>query len=450
VSKLDTLLPYVNVPGVSAAATDGSKYAWKDFQPRLSLTYDIFGDGKTVAKLAYSRFSSRMGTDEASRWSKNAAGWMGFYWWDTDENGIVDSPELFWYTLSDYALYPVFDDNTFVGEWEDAGGVFWGDFDYAYPAALGDLTYSTQPDAQGRHADEIFLAVEREIGPDFGVQLSATFRRTKDFSWDLKYFPETGVVQNPGWYEEASAVPADIPEFGSTGEAAGKIWYTLTAEATEYSPWYNRTPRPDYHEDYWGVDVVFNKRMSDKWMLSGSLTVQNSAREYGENGLWDPTNRWATEGRPSSPYFVNFMAKLNGLYQFPFGITAGFSYEGRQGWIQAETFRIVDYTLPNPLSNSAILLMSPFGSNRLPFLHKLNFRLEKMFRLGDNGSIHAMVDIFNILNADTPIDRTEKFHGTYYVYEDPELNTWVPNPASDLINQILMPRVFRLGIRFQF
>ncbi len=449
--RLAGLLPYAEVPARDAYSSDGSKYAWRDLQPRIALSYDIFGDGKTIAKLAYSRYASWMGSGEASRWRQNASGWMKFYWWDTDEDEIVDDSELYWYTTGNYSLYPVVDEGgVFVGDWEDAAGVFWGGFDYTDPRELSLLYNSIQADAQSPRTHEVILALEREILPEFAIEVSAMYRRYDHFVWSLKYFPDSGVIQNADWYVEANPVPSEIPGLGNTGEASQHPWYYTSAEGTGYSPWANETLRPDYYEDYWGLDLVFDKRLSNRWMFNGSFTLQDSRRHYGQIGLLDGTNSWAWEGQPTNSGFVKAMIKFSGLYQLPWDIAASFTYQGRQGWIVNETFEIVDYTLPNPLSNSATLLMKPYGSERLPFLHKLNVRLEKMFRFGEMGRLYVMADVFNLLNASTATNRSDKFYGTYYVYSDPGLNTWVPNGDAYRLNRILNPRVLRLGIRFQF
>ena len=144
------------------------------------------------------------------------------------------------------------------------------------------------------------------------------------------------------------------------------------------------------------------------------------------------------------------MFKMGGLIQLPLDIDVAATFQVREGWIIREYFRIFDYTLPNSRSNNAYLDMTTFGSARLPMFYNLTLRLEKMIRLGDTGRIYVMGDLFNVLNSAIENRRYQKFHGTYYKYANPALNRWVPNPNDYWLNEILNPRVLRVGIRFTF
>ena len=111
---------------------------------------------------------------------------------------------------------------------------------------------------------------------------------------------------------------------------------------------------------------------------------------------------------------------------------------------------LVDYRLPNPLSRSANLRMDYFGENRLPLFYNLTLRLEKMLRLGDTGRIYVMADLFNVLNLTIENRRYQKYHGTYYVYPNAAQNRYVPYNYYYALNEIINPRVMRIGVRFTF
>ncbi|RLE02005.1 MAG: hypothetical protein DRJ11_08345 [Candidatus Aminicenantes bacterium] len=73
-----------------------------------------------------------------------------------------------------------------------------------------------------------------------------------------------------------------------------------------------------------------------------------------------------------------------------------------------------------------------------------------MIKVGDTGRIYIMADLFNVLNSAIENRRYQKDHGDYYVYPDASMNVFVPNPNDYALNEILNPRVLRLGVRFQF
>lgn len=447
---LDNLLPGAEIPEKAGIDANGDKYYWTDWSPRLGLTWDVTGDGKTIAKLSFNQFGSYMGIGEAGRYVPGGAGgWMDF-WWIDNGDGMMDFTELYWDYLANYQPYRVFDNaGNFIGDWSDAADRFWGGYDYQNPTNLTDPYTLVDADAQGGRTTEVILSLEREIFPDFGVQVNATYRRYGNDRLWYKYFPDTGVLESQDMYVEWKAPPANIPGIGDTKEASEHVYYYASQELTAYSPWEWIKKRPDYHENYYGIDLVANKRLSNKWMLSGSFSLQTKNRVYGDQGFLSPNNVWAFEGTPGGT-LPRWMLKLSGLYQLPYDINVSFIYKGREGWMVDEYFQLVDYTIPNPLSRSHQIYMTKAGSTRLPTMHYLTFRVEKMFRLGDTGRIYFMADLFNALNLNTVDRRRDINHGTYYIYPDPSQNTFVPDIRSFNISSIMNPRVLRLGVRFQF
>jgi len=448
---LDNLLPGFQMPGREGIAADGSTYAWVDYSPRLGITYDVFGDSRTIAKLAFGQYGSYMGIGEANRWiSGGGSGWIDF-WWQDNGDGMLDYTELYWHTIANYSPYRAFDDaGNFIGNWADAAGQFWGSYDYTNPQLAIDPYQSIDSDAQGMRTTEVMVSLERELLPDFAVQVNGTYRKFNNYRWTLKYFPDTGVFDNQGWYISAGTPPAEIPGIGDTKEAKNNEYYYLSTEGSAYSPYTRVRKQPDYYVDYWGLDFIFNKRLSNKWMLNGSFTIHTMGEHFGDQGFLNPNNVWANEGAPTTDRWSPWLLKLSGLYQLPYDINIGFTYNGRQGWIIREYFRLVDYTIPNPRSQSHDLDMTKFGTEALPTVHRLNLRLEKMFRVAETGRMYMMADLFNVFNSAANVRRQARFHGTYYVYDDSSLNRFVPNINNYKLLEVINPRVARFGIRFQF
>jgi hypothetical protein len=468
ITKINALLPGVPLSQTSAVDINGNKYAWKAWSPRLGITWDVTGDGKTLAKASFGMYGDFMGTGMADRWLPGGASGSIRFWWKDNGDGKIDWSELYWLYRrgagTNYAPYPAFDaSGNFIGNWTDASGYYWTNYDYQDPVKLTAPYAQTRADSGTSRTTEAMITLEREISTDFGVSIIGTYRKYDHFNWSLKYFPDTGVLQNQSWYISAGSPPSTLTGLGSTQEAANHDWYYTSAEGTAYSPYsiYERMPS-DRYNDYWGFDFVLNKRLSNKWMANVSLTYQTQAAHYGTQGYMSPTNIWAYEGQDSSAYIgsasgllnqytnARWLVKLSGLYQFPWDINASFTFQAREGWLIDEYFAYYDYTLPNPQSVSANLEMVPFGSNRLDPLVNIGLRLEKMLRLGDTGRIYIMGDLFNVLNADTIIRRQQKNHGSYYHYAGGVGDRWVPWVNYYNIDGTLNPRVARVGVRFTF
>lgn len=471
VDLLDAFLPAFPMQAVDATAADGSKYNWQTFSPRLGLTWDVFGDGKTIAKLSAARYGQFMGTGSSDMYVPGGASGSAGYWWnDMNGDAKVDFSELYWLMRRGGALYSpyrVYDDaGNFQGDLTDSSGYYWSGFDPLNPLKASAPYGSRTSEAQDNQTDELLFTLEREIFTDFAASVNLTYRKYSKFNWSLKYFKDANgnitAWQNPNWYQSAGKVPGTLPGLGSTGEAANHEWYYTTTAGTAYSPWWQEQRRPDFYTDYFGVDFIFNKRLSNKWMMNANFTWQTQAQHFPGNAVMNKTNLWAYDGQPQAAYiggasgkenqytYSRWMFKLSGLFQAPFGIDVSGTFQAREGWILQESFDFYNYTLPNPSSVSTGLVMAPFGTNRMPLFYNFNLRAEKMLKLGDAGRIYIMLDLFNALNSQIENRRYQMYNGSYYFYGDNDArNRFVPWPNYKKLNEILNPRVMRIGVRFQ-
>jgi hypothetical protein len=258
---------------------------------------------------------------------------------------------------------------------------------------------------------------------------------------------------------------------GDTGEAPDHDWYYrdeaymapdgYTFNTAGYTPYDWRGRRPDYNRGFYGVDIIFTKRLSNKWMFNGSLTWQHQAQHIGDEGYMSPNNLWATNDRLYAPLIGGASGKINqytysrwlikagGLYQLPYDFNVSFAFLAREGWVIQETVGYVDYALPNTRSRSYTSYIQPFGTDRLNTFFRFDVRLEKVITLGDTGRIYLMADFFNIFNSKLENRRYQKGWGTVYRYSDRSIS-YTPNSTAYTLNEILNPRLLRLGVRFQF
>ncbi|MBS3819832.1 TonB-dependent receptor [bacterium] len=451
---IQNVLPGSQIPQINP------DYAWKVFSPRIGVTYDVFGTGKTVLKLNLAKYGDFMGTGEASYFMKRGTGgWMDFWWQDQNDNGVVNATELYWRTAQDYSLTQVFDnEGNFIAEdiLPNAEGVMWGGYDFQNPQELSGSQYTMGPNVGSTNTWEAIFTVSQEVLPDFGVSADITYRRYDHFHWNLDYDPETGNKQSQDEYTQVGTIPDQTGPY-DTDEASDKPYY-LQESDVPYRWYQYREVRPDRYNEYYGLTVRANKRLSNNWMFRGSFTLQNQARHYGDEGYLNPTNIWALDGKPYAEYmggasgkvsqyvFSNWLFKLSGMYQFPWDINASFTFHARQGYVLRERVEIVDYNAPNPRNQSIWAWLNPFGTHRLPTFMNGNLRVEKMLSVGDVGKIYIMADVFNPLNLNTLNRRYQKDHGTYYVHS----GEFVQKANDGRPNAILNPRVLRLGVRFKF
>ncbi len=496
-SAFDALLPGLQIPkryhyyyDPATNSISTQKYHWSVFSPRIGLTWDVMGDGKTLLKINLAQYGDFMGTGWAD-WASpsGTGGWIDFWWFDQNNDMIVDPLELYWLWrrnppagASYYSPYRVFNADWSVAltsaQWADAADYYWGGYDPNNPQAFGEPYTSTRKGLGSSRTREAMITLEREVLPNFAVQLVGTYRRYDKMNWSLKYWLNSDGTRRyadasmfldrgkpaPSYYNSASGQVF----IDDTKEASNFNWYSASNEYLVYSPYSERQPRPNYYMDYFGIDLIWNKRLANKWMLNGSFTWQWQAQHYGEGSYINPTNLWAYDGKPQAAFvggasgkidqyiYSRWMFKLGGMYQLPFDINVSATFRMREGWVQDEYFTLVDYRIPANHTRSADIRMDYFGTQRLPLFYCLDFRLEKMLRLGQTGRIYFMLDVFNLLDKLIENRRYQKYWGTVRVYGDAQGNidwtrtTFTPNTTFNALNELLNPRVARLGVRFEF
>ncbi|MGB2844774.1 MAG: carboxypeptidase regulatory-like domain-containing protein [Candidatus Aminicenantaceae bacterium] len=412
---------------------------WQVLSPRFSLAYDLFGNGKDVIKLSIARYGSQSGFYMAD--FINPLGWteIDLIWQDGYQgfvntgvqDGRVQESELYGYdgtnlqdpTNPDYWLYS---SNVNVTD----------------PTAL-EAVNKFDPDYNSPLMDEVNISYEKELFTDFAARIELFYKKYHRQTW-TKFIDEDGVLETEDNYYVAGHDDAvDYDYYGRT----------------ELFPYQYRTNHEKAFDRYLGAQLVWTKRLSNKWMMNGSFTYSDWRRYYkGEylgfiqdivaypylrNGL---NNEEYFDGGVVAPesagsgiqgIFVNsrWQFKLSGLYQLPFGINFSGVFAAREGYVKP-TYILADM---QELGINELYGSSDgggkFGDERLPAFWVLNLRLEKVFQVSEGSYVVVSADAFNITNSAHSLKKETSM-------EDPDIFD------SDL--RILNPRVFRFGVRFHF
>ena len=490
------------LPGVSATAVAAvDNYQWNTWSPRIGITWDISGDGKTVAKLSLSQYGDVMGTGYNSASPLGTGGNTG-YWWKDGANlnpadSMVQFGEMYWSNWSGganpYQVYRLFDDSgaytaealaALVGGNDSnarKAGMYSG-YDWADKTALDYSNITTfffnDKVKSSTRTREILLTLEREIIPDFSAAINLTYRRYDSFDNWWTYYPDSiygttnpelaGLIVDDTtgpWYEEVGTIP-DTVEIGgvtySTGGAAGRPYYMPTADYPTVSSSYSMVKKGDGYNTYAGVDLVLNKRLSNKWYMNASFTFQDQRNHWGTTFL-NPTNQWMSDGKPyglwgggasgktSVLMYTRWMAKLTALYQLPYGFDVSGTFNAREGWKIPNYFYIYQEEAPNPAYPwTTALYTQEATADSLPTFYNITLRLEKKINIGA-GKLYLMADVFNLLNSAILNRAYDAYFGDADfagAVEYPEYS-WA-NPTNRLYNEILNPRIWRFGARFEF
>ena len=470
------------------------KYRWNTWSPRIGLSWDISGDGKNVAKLSYSEYGDLMPVGAFTPQPLGLGGSMGFWWNDTSGDSKVQLAEIFWQYSSanadhPYELYSLYkSDGTLsdaanaalVGGFESdaylAGN--YRDFDWQNPTAVNydylTTFYRSDIDPEAKSVKtsprtrEIMLSLERELRPDLALSVITTYRRYDNFDWAKAFYPADIYPETPDlvidntqtWYTPAGTIPETVKIGGVTYDmidAAGRPWYLPIASFPGETP-YRMIDKSNAYRTYFGLDLIVTKRLSNRWFLNASVTLQDQ-RVLWNGSYIDPTNKWALDGKPfgnlgggsvgktSVHMYARWLAKVSALYQLPLGFDVSGTLIAREGW-KIPYYVTLAYSGNDPWpgfykSNTICVQLPTKGS--LPAFYNLTFRIEKKIAVGA-GKMYFMADVFNVLNSAIVNRAYDAYYGTYYVNTQESS----ANPSNLLYNEILNPRVWRFGLRFEF
>jgi len=396
-------LPAVTFPGADSGVT------YNNWSPRLGATYDVRGNGKTIAKASYSIYFGQLNPGgQSGPLNPVTEALIGFPWTDTNGDTFVQGNEV------DYTRILTFG----------------GNYNPDNPTALTTVG-SVDPDLDNDRTLEFIVGIDHEVLPGFGVGASYIWRKYDQIWWDDRLnFGSSNYVART-FTPAASACPVA----GSRCETV--TYYEPTVPIP--SP-YIRTVRPDYYRDYNGFELTAQKRYSNRWMMAASYAYNNGKQYYDSPASYeDPTNiefydnaQYAPESTTSGidNVFINatWLFKLNGMYTLPWwDINLAANYGATEGYPFQQAVRTP--TRANR-AGTADVLLDAVGDNRLPTVQKVDFRVDKAFTFGTMRIIPSM-DIFNLTNVNTVLAQRRLQNAS----------------NANYISAIVSPRVIRFGVR---
>jgi hypothetical protein len=423
-----SILPAINYPNQSP------QFTWNSWSPRAGVTIRV--DDKTNVRASYSFFEGQLPAAYVFATNPVALSGVTYMYADNGSHIPTASNIDFSNVVSSYG------------------------FDPANPTALVSPN-SIDPNLRAPRTHSVIVGLDREILPNFAISTSFGWARASDLIWQMY----------PG------LTTADFVQAGTIGTvmtAQGPITsntpYYVLAPGVALPPGSLLTNRPGYHQRYWNWDITATKRLSNRWMMRAYLTLDNN-QEYFDNpalAIQDPTplavagagsgsagytsqpefgqttwvmpnfnggvvTNWAGSGSGSTTD-VFMQAKWSysvmGLYQFPYDIQASGTVYGRQGYPNPYYYVV---NRPGLGSSSPVLVNPDLNATRLPNVNMVDLRAEKSFKYRGVAAVLSL-DAFNVFNTNTALQENRQI--TAATFAQPR--------------QIVAPRIFRVGVRFQF
>jgi TonB dependent receptor-like, beta-barrel len=369
---------------------------WNAFAPRLHLSYDVTGDGKTVLKGGWARFNHMRDVQpEIDQHNRNVYTTMTFLWRDLNRNNTWDPGET--------NLDPNGSDFVSIA---------------GYTAEIPNL------DLKQPKADEFSLSIEREVMANMGLRITGIYSR--DFNTNRL----AGVQQTYESYNIPITNPDPGPD-GNVGTADDPgtfvtYWeFPATLAGFSNSNTISVNPGSQTDQTYKSFEIAVAKRLADRWQLNGSYSSTWLHVPFGTNRL--PLN-------PNAEIFTandtrEWLGRLSGAYIFPWDITGSAIFEHRSGTPLARQVQFRGgRTIPNIVVN-----VEPLGSIRTPNLNTLDLRASKSFNVGRGQRMEFRVNMFNALNINDAI--------TLNVRSGP--NFMIPT-------SIVLPRVVDFSVLYRF
>jgi hypothetical protein len=384
---------------------------WHNVGPRGAVTYDIRGNGRTVAKLSYGKYLDQINTGTPP--NPNASINQTYVW--NDLNGdLTFQPGTFTWNGSSYA-----------------GGEF-GNLQQTSNLAVAVF----DPSVRRAYRNELTVSVDHEVIPE--LLLSVSYLRTREH--DISGMVDQNIELWPSLYTPVELIEPGRDGIGGTADDRPITVYNQNAAGAVSSP---RTINDDrLATRYDGLDITATKRFSRRWTLLGGYTYSRTRVDL--TSLANPNAAFVNAAGESGGRRHNL--KSSAAVDLPWGITAGANFRLQSGLPITRTWT----TPPTALRQGAVTVNAePRGSVELDWLPTLDLRGGRFFKMGQN-RLELSVDFYNATNANTVYGvRTNTGPATIRVDGDPnQPPTQIPAFLSP--TQLLAPRVIRFNVSYEF
>ena len=395
----------------------GTPYSKFRVAPRLGFTFDLLGDKSTIIKGHYGEFTDGMYAGMIDRLNSDWSDKVYLYW---------DVPGAFWYEYN-----------------RDVHG-----------------TYVIDPEIKHPFMRQWTIGVERELFKDASFSVTYINRTYHNFQgqWNALATFTPVEMTYPVW-DPASKTMVDktFTLYDLTSGSAAEWHLTdvnvIADRLNQLYPGLNAKP----YRKYWGIEVLFNKRFSNRWQMvasyvysvaKGTMGNASAYRDIGWNSYYDP-NTWVNlDGHVTND--PTHMIKVQASYVLPFDISLNAYFHA----ITGEAYTQMRRSFRGDFAQGRVTFnVEPSGTFHYPIATSLDMRLEKTFRLASRYRLGAFVDVFNVLNNHTITSWGNTVEYNWYPGDSYDPGTgfqYSPLTGGHDLTGMVLPRRARLGLRFIF
>ena len=400
--RYQSYLPAQDGPPVNGVSTHfaavGNLMTWNLPAPRLGITYDLFGNGKTVLKGNYAQYWWNPGTvqiDENA--NNNPVDWYNRYAWsDKNGNGVFDQGEQ----------------GTLIAS---RGGV---------GSAILD------PNLKDTYTREAAVWVEHELRPSFGVHAGLVWRRINQLAQLNNVNRPFGAFTVPVTISD----PGPDGKLGTADDGVPIQGYNLSAAALAL-PVTNILQNTGGRDDFYTAEFSASKR-AGRWTVNTSFSYRwnydnsvnyfgNSLRQTGQADVVNPNDLINTDNGRFD--FTTWAYKINGSVDVKWGLKITPSLRTQSGQPFGRTFQATMNF------GTERVLAEPISTRRQDNINVVDIRVEKSMKLGHGSSVSGFIDGYNLLNTNAASNINWASGGTFLT------------PST-----IVPPRIARFGVKVDF
>ena len=371
---------------------------WLRALPRVGFAFEI--TPTTVLKTSFGQYNDQYRDADVGNFNRNAQSDITYRWRDPDGNGNYTPGEV----------------NLALNNNPD------------FISITAASNRRVNPDLRQPVTTEATASFERELMNNVGVRIGYVFRRRVD----LYSFGGINVLRPRSAYN----IPLQRRDPGpdgllNTADDGGRVTiYDYDAAYRGAAFVQQVQTNSDTIERYHTIEGAISRRLSGKWMAHASgFAVKN--------------HRWIEQNfqTPNDDFFPldetwNWGMNFSAMYRLPAGVQLAAFLQAKRGLRGQRTniFRSADPDGGTPLRqlSTVTLRLEPYGSQKSDPITSTNLRVSKDFRLGRQRWSFD-VDLFNLFNSGVPTSMT-----------------WQSGPQFGAINEVLSPRIVRIGGRFSF
>lgn len=333
--------------------------------PRIGVIYDVFGDGGTAIKVNVNRYNQPIGVSHIRSYLNPVRRTNDTRLWTDSNNDMF--PQLT--ELGPSSGFNLGSSNRF------ADNIGW-------PAAT-----------------EYQVGIEHQL--PVGLVLGATYvhrRRTNEIGGRNAAVPNTG----------SNYTKMDVTE-ASTGRAV-TVYNLDPALRGKFDMVFDNEAARD--TTFNGVDFTFNKRMSNRWMLMGGMSLGDAIGDIysARSDLNNPNFQYR---RGPGSYDIPISFKAFGAYEAPGGVFISASAQHFDGFPEHTTLRVSSNTVA--LTQVAQTVTTQVkGTERLDSVNMVDISIRRAFSSG-RYQFTPILDIFNLTNGSAVSSRVSSLGSSYHL-----------------------------------